>query len=435
MTSTLLAATTSSGVPTWLPILTGLGALAVSLFTFLVGPWAEVRKRRGERGESEREKLRDLIEKYHGRMLEAAVDWDRRMGQLYQHVPEPHERPRGSPYGTDHPSLHLLRGRDFLDPKEYLFRSYVFRFLALCALARKFEAEAFFIDAQFASRKDFDFLKFAKAFLWAMTTSDLSDDEFPGQSHFPNDQFRPLLDRCYRPVNNDLPLVLDKEQQREVIFDIAYLHQLVEQEFESLYRRVDENGEERVMGPWRRDIPDRYYNRDDYEFQAREGDLTTPGDLHKVIAFFDGLHRDTTYYEREKRLRVHRWDRLCVLHLLVMGFINRFGYPWQVARHERLAGAVNQIVDHDIVSDFAAAFEDLGFGDPSAWGRGRAAVRHSAGQRRGAGRPGMEDIRMLLNERVKREAACNRDPEPGSGIGAGGMISEQPAGRARRDAC
>jgi hypothetical protein len=408
----LFDATTSSGVPTWLPIVAGLGALAVSLFTFLVGPWAEVRKRRGQRGESEREKLQDLIEKYHGRMLEAAVDWDRRMGQLYQHVPEPHERPCGSPYGTDHPSLDLLRGRDFLDPQEYLFRSYVFRFLALCALARKFEAEAFYIDAQFASRKDFDFLKFAKAFLWAMTTSDLSEDEFPGQSHFPNDQFRPLLDRCYRPLNNDLPLVVDKEQQREVIFDIAYLHQLVGQEFESLYRQVDENGEERVSGLGRRDIPDRRFRRDNNDFQVQEGDLSTPGDLHKVVAYFDGLHRDTTYVEQEARLRVHRWDRLCVLHLLVMGFINRFGYPWQVARRKRLAAAVEQMVDPDIARKFAAAIQDLGFGERKAWVQGRAAVRGKADEWRGAGRPEMKDIRVLLNNRVKRATAGDRKPTP-----------------------
>jgi len=80
----------------WLPYVTAFSALAVSLITFIVGPWAEVRKLRGQRGESEREKLRDLIEKYHGRLLEAAVDWDRRMQQLYEH--EPARGRRGDPY-------------------------------------------------------------------------------------------------------------------------------------------------------------------------------------------------------------------------------------------------------------------------------------------------------------------------------------------------
>jgi hypothetical protein len=47
----------------------------------------------------------------------------------------------------------------------------------------------------------------------ALTASDLSDDEFPGQSHFPNDQVRPLLDRCYRPLGNDLPFVVDVERR------------------------------------------------------------------------------------------------------------------------------------------------------------------------------------------------------------------------------
>src|SRR3954452_3959797 len=220
----------------WLPYVTAFSALAVSLITFIVGPWAEVRKLRGQRGESEREKLRDLIEKYHGRLLEAAVDWDRRMQQLYEH--EPARGRRGDPYdrrGPEHPDEHYLshlRGVDFLDQGQYLYRSYVFRFLGLCALARKIEAEAFYIDAQYARPQDFDFLKFAKALLWAMTSTDLSRDEFPGQSHFPNDQSRPVLDRCYRALDDDLPHVVDATEHSEVIFDVAFLHRLVARERE-----------------------------------------------------------------------------------------------------------------------------------------------------------------------------------------------------------
>jgi hypothetical protein len=78
----------------------------------------------------------------------------------------------------------------YCSPREYLFRSYVYRLVALGAIARKFESQAFYIDSQFAHPKDFEFLKFSKAFLWALTTSDLPDDSFPGQDHIPNDELR-----------------------------------------------------------------------------------------------------------------------------------------------------------------------------------------------------------------------------------------------------
>ena len=385
----------------WLPYVTAFSALVVSLFTFIVGPWAEVRKLRGQRGESEREKLRDLIEKYHGRLLEAAVDWDRRMWQLYENEPARGRRgelyPRREP---GHPGEHYLshmRGVDFLDQRQYLFRSYVFRFLALCALARKFEAEAFYIDAQYARRQDFDFLKFAKALLWAMTSTDLSGDEFPGQSHFPNDQFRPLLDRCYRALDDELPHVVDAAEQSEVIFDVAFLHQLVARERELLPEK-DDFGQP-VVAPLRR----RQVHGDDAAADGggkEEGDLRTAGDLHKVLAYFDGLHRDTEYEEDEERLRVHRWDRLCILHLIVMAFINEFGYEWQVADRARLQRAVDEIVDWDVAKRFRDRFDELGF-----CGRKPTSQRRL---HRGIERLGMPDIRQLLDARAEvaeRQAA------------------------------
>jgi hypothetical protein len=382
---------TTAAAPSWLTYVTALSALAVALFTFLVGPYTEVRKLRGQRGESERQKLRELIEKYHARLLEAAVDWDRRMHQLYEH--EPVTPRRGEPYpkrSPDDPHAHALshlRGVDFLEADQYLFRSYVFRFLALCALARKFEAEAFYIDAQYARRQDLDFLKFTKALLWAMTTSDISADEFPGQSHFPNDQFRPLLDRCYRTLRDGLPHVVDGGEQREVIFDLAFLHELVEGERRFLYG--DDHRERKTL---KRRAAHRNGDGEDADAWLEEGDLSTPGDLHKVLAYFDGVHRDTEYNKQEQRLRVHRWDRLCVLHLLVMAFINEFGYEWQVSGPDKLQRAVDQIVDPRTAGGFLAAYRELGFDQPTSWWQ----------RRREEARPGMDDIRVMLADRVER---------------------------------
>jgi len=260
----------------------------------------------------------------------------------------------------------------------------------LCALARKFEAEAFYIDAQYARPQDFDFLKFAKALLWAMTSTDLSRDEFPGQSHFPNDQFRPVLDRCYRALDDDLPHVVDATEHSEVIFDVAFLHRLVARERElpdaqPVVARRAAHGDP---------------NAENGNGVAEEGDLRTPGDLHKVLAYFDGLHRDTEYETADKRLRVHRWDRLCVLHLLVLAFINDFGYDWQVADRARLQQSVDQIVDWDVARRFCDRFDELGFCERKLTWRRRF---HRGWQRRFHGRVerlGMPDIRHMLTARV-----------------------------------
>ena len=78
----------------------------------------------------EHKKLRELQSRYKGRVLEAALDWDRRMSQLYE----------GTYCWMDPPD------GDRLHEREYYYHSVVFRFLQLTAIARRFEAEAFYID-------------------------------------------------------------------------------------------------------------------------------------------------------------------------------------------------------------------------------------------------------------------------------------------------
>jgi len=369
----------------WWSVVPAVISVLAALIAVVVSPWTEVRKHRGQRGETERDKLRDLIEKYHGRLLEVALDWDRRMRQLYEH--ESSTTRRGDSYETDDVWLELLRGKDFLSPNEYLFRSYVFRFLALCALARKFESEAFFIDAQYARRRDFDFLKFTKAFLWAMTSTDLHPDDLPGQSHFPNDQLRPLLDQCYRPIGARPPFEWPESSARDTIFDVDYLHALVAHEREQFAAELPaENFHRRPTGRTRQRTVE-----DDGEVQSvdepiLEGNLAVPGDFHKVIAYFDGIHRDTSEGDRAGQLRIHRWDRLCVLHLLVIAFIGEFGYDWQVPKQRHLDAAVDQIVEDTVIVSFLASFDHLGFPETARW--------------RDRRRIGMADVRIALQRRV-----------------------------------
>ena len=180
--------------------LTGVAALTA---IGLVG-WGERRKLLTQSRHDERRKLRELIDRFHGRLLEAAIDWDRRMHQLYDSNLAPEDWPNARKgmtevaYFLSDPDHHgqpatYIHGK-LLDQEQYLFRSYVLRFLALCGFARRFEREAFYINAQAARPSDFQFLKYTKAFIWAMRNSDLHDDVVPSKDHFPNDEFRPILE-------------------------------------------------------------------------------------------------------------------------------------------------------------------------------------------------------------------------------------------------
>jgi hypothetical protein len=222
----------------------------------------------------ERKKLRALIGRYQGRVLEAALDWRRRMGQIYQgeyiQLDPPDDRRR--------------------DDEQYYFQSVVFRFLQLTGIARRFEAEAFYFDPHIACDEDFDLLRYAKAFLWVMVHPELSpDDGLPGLDHFRSDSFRPLLDLCYAtPQDDDGRTVLPETRSRDddIIFD------------RPRYLALMEHAEQ--LG------------------QGREFD--------ELLAFFDGVRPDDRDASGRQR---RRWDRLVTLHLLVLAFIATCGYRWQ----------------------------------------------------------------------------------------------------------
>jgi hypothetical protein len=307
-----------------------LGAVGGAVATFTRG-WVgafwsgRVTGRRLElelRAEEQR-KLRKLIARYHGRMLEAALDWNRRMWQLY-------ENPDGQYLDIDDRLIDdRLTPDGDLKPKfveQYLFRSYVYRFLALCAIARRFETEAFYIESQIARENDRAFVKFAKSFLWVMTSPDLHkpfDDGMPGRDHFRNDEFRPILDACYQ--SRPAPLA-DHEPAEPDIFDMT---------------RFDE--------------------------MLRQRDSTKRG-LDEVLRFFDGLKKDDTAgvddgkggYQSVDR---YRWDRLVALHLLVMAFIDAIGYPWQKPTEDQYRKACAHFRHQEIRRNFVEEFRDLGLAD------------------------------------------------------------------------
>ena|SRR3984885_9643982 len=330
------------------PILTFIAAVVA----VASAGWTEARRLRSRHRYEERHKLQSLISEYRGRMLEAAVDWDRRMVQLYRSR-EDFERDGGTPDGVSQIEGYL-EDKGFLNPdpvirvygkychpREYLFRSYVYRLVALGAIARKFESQAFYIDSKFAHPEDFEFLKFSKAFLWALTTSDLPDDSFPGQDHVPNDELRPILDSCSRAtVDGELD---SASEPRSVVFDLPRLDVLITSERQAVQERlqkerpayatlqVEDESETESEPP----APETL----DYDY--------TPEGFGKILQLINGLRKPQATGEVPPRLI---WDRLCVLHLLTMAFIDEFGYRWQAHTRVDLTQAVGHITDRRTIS-------------------------------------------------------------------------------------
>lgn len=278
----------------WSTFLTSavVAALVTGLITFLnnrVNLYATYKL-------DQKKELRRLIGRYHGRMLEAAIDWDRRMQQLYK------------PKGTDY----MAPGKNRYNHEEYLYLSVVFRFLSLLGIARKFESEAFYIDSRIARHKDFDFLRYAKSFLWVMTDSKLTpEDDMPGLDHFRNDEFRPLLDVCYRREKDVLPE--NEPKEGELVFDWERFRTLLDKS-KPKHEPKRNNGEAKTN-------PDRGPDPD-----TQEGlDPDTQEEIRQVLEFFDGIKPG----EYRNGLKRRRWERLICLHLLTVCFIGTFGYSWQ----------------------------------------------------------------------------------------------------------
>jgi hypothetical protein len=205
----------AASTPVWLSVVAPVLAFVATLIALALTGRVETLRLRSQHRSEEQRKLRALIGEYHGRLLEATVDWDRRMSQMYDSrerlevageatpgtISKLEEYVEDEPgYGHYDPVIRIY-GK-FCKRDEYFFRSFAYRLVSLCVLARQFESEAFFIDSQVARPADFQFLKYAKSFLWAMTTADLPYKEaFPSWDHIPSDYLRPVLDSCYHPLD------------------------------------------------------------------------------------------------------------------------------------------------------------------------------------------------------------------------------------------
>lgn len=209
----------------------------------------------------QRKKLRNLIGRYHGRLLQTCNSLNYRFWNLYANAD----------------ADWLDRDNNYPHPGYYLL-SFVHRFLAVFSCIRQFENEAIYVDRRIAEKKDFIILNYLAAIRWVMTDVALFDgipyDNSHQTDHFFSDNFREYCDGCVEEGNF-----------------VTY---------EALKDRV--------------------------------ANIRT---LDPVLKFFESLRPS------EDRLR---WDRLVALHLLLMAFVNSFGYDPQysseaqfirVARHVR----------------------------------------------------------------------------------------------------
>jgi hypothetical protein len=134
----------------------------------------------------QRKRLRELVGRYHGRLIEAAERLNYRMWNLY----------------ANEPKGWLSVDGDFTRPeKHYYFASTVYRFLSVMALVRRFESEAIFIDSRIAEEEDLAFVKYLKALQWVCTDVALFEglqyDSFRATDHFFSDSLRQVCDACW----------------------------------------------------------------------------------------------------------------------------------------------------------------------------------------------------------------------------------------------
>jgi hypothetical protein len=235
----------------------------------------------------QRKKLRDLIGRYHGRVLQAAEEMHYRMRSLYIY-----EAKGWLQVGKDYRKVSS-------NPDKYYFHTMVYRFLALCVVIRRFETEAIYVDARIAEKTDFAFIKYLRAITWIITAARLFDrlpyDEQTATDHFFRDDLRRVCDSC-----------------------------LVQ----------EEDGE------------DHFISLDELRGRMGEDEV-----LVSTLDFFNGLRADESRY---------RWDRVVALHLILIAFINDFGYQFQRSTRKQMDEVAGKFRTREVPQNLLHRLPKLG---------------------------------------------------------------------------
>ncbi len=204
-------------------IIAGVVSIAVTTISILFTPIGnyllakrQLRdKLRTEYQYEQRKKLKELIGRYHGRVLQAAEEFHYRMLALYVN-----EDQRWLKVDENYRKVGA-------DSHFYFFQTSVHRFLTLFTLVRQLEAEALYADSRIADEQDFEFIKYTRVMLWVITSpslfSGLNYDEARSTDHFFKDDLRRTCNYCWVKDNEGTHLI-SLDELREDMGKAEWLH-------------------------------------------------------------------------------------------------------------------------------------------------------------------------------------------------------------------
>lgn len=139
----------------------------------------------------QRKKLRHLVGKYQGRLLNAGNSLNYRLWNLYSN------QEKG-----------WLNVEGAATRNNYYYLSFVYRFLNFCTLLREFENEAIVIDSRIGTKTDLQISNLISALRWCLTDVDLfkgiNYDLSSARDHFFSDELRLICDK-HRTNEGEVP--------------------------------------------------------------------------------------------------------------------------------------------------------------------------------------------------------------------------------------
>lgn len=148
-------------------VVAGFTAVATTVTAGPLRLWVDQRLQRSKaKTDYEFEQRRELRQKvggYRGRLLEAATSLNYRLDNLREN--------RRESVGGDCSEAWLDVKADYASPstERYYFRSTVYRFMALIAVANRFERAAVYVDPRFGEPEDELIVFYVRALRWALT--------------------------------------------------------------------------------------------------------------------------------------------------------------------------------------------------------------------------------------------------------------------------
>jgi hypothetical protein len=206
---------------------------------------------------NQQKKIKEVLSKYKIHLLTSCEDFNRRMFNLY------------SNYSQEWINI-SDKTKDYSNPQDYYFHSFVYRFLSVLAWIKKIQKEIISIDTTLAAKNDLEFIKFLRTI--SQLLSDITTFIEGESAHNAPDHF----------FRNNLNL-----------------------------------------------FPDAIITDDGIKSYSEYTDslVNYQESLLELYRWFDSISPS----EDRKR-----WDRLYFLHLIVMVFLNNYGYDFQKTDETKL---------------------------------------------------------------------------------------------------